>query len=414
MMRDAEKLPFCGFDRKNRCSSFLTAKKLATCASTPPMAAGSFPTRIPRRAGVDAVGSAFRECRGRCFRGGCRVRVWESWGVGDHHTTTMGADRERRPSRRNSIGSRPLQPDLYASMTTPQKQKLGRRYRKAVRVVPRMLALVVFLYALGLAAYFGKYRVRPRHHHAPDLLAVLREGEIETSSARRLLCSAAPLRVGDGHELGVLSSPGETTLKQRADTDHHGDNTANAVDGVDGGAATTRSSKNANANERSTHSRAVPRGQFIGPTKAFTVPNDRAAFLNASDARVFLLTGISASSPGAVDLLDHFLNHYLHVLKVPAPYVLAVVHTTGTAFDASVTRNIQKRLQDRHIFHETYQGEALLFSAVAHHWEHSLAAFADDADWVVAVDLDEVRPDGAFPNPAECLLHLCDVHQPLK
>ena len=379
MMRDAEKLPFCGFDRKNRCSSFLTAKKLATCASTPPMAAGSFPTRIPRRAGVDAVGSAFRECRGRCFRGGCRVRVWESWGVGDHHTTTMGADRERRPSRRNSIGSRPLQPDLYASMTTPQKQKLGRRYRKAVRVVPRMLALVVFLYALGLAAYFGKYRVRPRHHHAPDLLAVLREGEIETSSARRLLCSAAPLRVGDGHELGVLSSLGET-----------------------------------NANERSTHSRAVPRGQFIGPTKAFTVPNDRAAFLNASDARVFLLTGISASSPGAVDLLDHFLNHYLHVLKVPAPYVLAVVHTTGTAFDASVTRNIQKCLQDRHIFHETYQGEALLFSAVAHHWEHSLAAFADDADWVVAVDLDEVRPDGAFPNPADCLLHLCDVHQPLK
>ena len=79
-------------------------------------------------------------------------------------------------------------------MSTPQKAAVGRRYRKAVRVVPRMLAMVVLLYALMLAAYFGKYRVRPRHHHAPDLPAVLREGEIETSSARRLLCSAAPLR----------------------------------------------------------------------------------------------------------------------------------------------------------------------------------------------------------------------------
>ena len=79
-------------------------------------------------------------------------------------------------------------------MSTPQKAAVGRRYRKAVRVVPRMLAMVVLLYALALAAYFGKYRVRARHHHAPDLPAVLREGEIETSSARRLLCSAAPVR----------------------------------------------------------------------------------------------------------------------------------------------------------------------------------------------------------------------------
>ena len=79
-------------------------------------------------------------------------------------------------------------------MSTPQKVAVGRRYRRAVRVVPRFLALVVLAYAVALVAYFGKYRVRPRHHHAPDLPAVLREGEIETSSARRLLCSAAPLR----------------------------------------------------------------------------------------------------------------------------------------------------------------------------------------------------------------------------
>ena len=60
--------------------------------------------------------------------------------------------------------------------------------------MPRTLALVVVLYAVGLVVYFGKYRVRPRHHHAPELPAVLREGEVETSSARRLLCSAGPLR----------------------------------------------------------------------------------------------------------------------------------------------------------------------------------------------------------------------------
>ena len=103
----------------------------------------------------------------------------------------MGSD-AWSPKRRTSIGSRPIHYDAYAKMSTPQKAKLGRRYRRAVRVVPRALALVVALYAAALLAYFGKYRVRPRHHTAPDLPAVLREGEIETSSARRLLCSAEP------------------------------------------------------------------------------------------------------------------------------------------------------------------------------------------------------------------------------
>ena len=84
-----------------------------------------------------------------------------------------------------------------ATMSTPQKIRVGRRYKKAQRVLPRVLLSIVLVYVVGLCVYFGKYRVRPRHHTAPELPAVLREGEIEMASARRLLCSAAPLREDD-------------------------------------------------------------------------------------------------------------------------------------------------------------------------------------------------------------------------
>ena len=91
--------------------------------------------------------------------------------------------------RRGKVESR-----LFQRMPQRTRQKHQRRLLRAVRAMPRTLALVVVLYAVGLVVYFGKYRVRPRHHHAPELPAVLREGEVETSSARRLLCSAGPLR----------------------------------------------------------------------------------------------------------------------------------------------------------------------------------------------------------------------------
>ena len=64
------------------------------------------------------------------------------------------------------------------------------------------------------------------------------------------------------------------------------------------------------------------------------------------------------------------------------------MHTRGD-IDDEATRDIVARLEARHIFHEVWQGEALLFSTVAHRWEHHLAAAADDSDWVVVADLDE-------------------------
>ena len=86
--------------------------------------------------------------------------------------------------RRGKVESR-----LFQRMPQRTRQKHQRRLLRAVRAVPRTLALVVVLYAVSLVVYFGKYRVRPRHHHAPELPAVLREGEVETSSARRVPCS---------------------------------------------------------------------------------------------------------------------------------------------------------------------------------------------------------------------------------
>ena len=269
----------------------------------------------------------------------------------------MGSD-AWSPKRRTSIGSRPIHYDAYAKMSTPQKAKLGRRYRRAVRVVPRALALVVALYAAALLAYFGKYRVRPRHHTAPDLPAVLREGEIETSSARRLLCSAEPLRRRDPA----------------------------SANGGDDRAASSDADRDAPARGR--RGEPIKRGRFLGAPRAFQPPPDREPLLNATDARVFLLTGASAASPGAADLLDHFLDHYVRRGGVPGEYVLVVVHTRGDV-DDEATRNIVARLEARQIFHEVWQGEALLFSTVAHRWEHHLAAAADDSDWVVVADLDE-------------------------
>ena len=272
-------------------------------------------------------------------------------------------------------------------MSTPQKAAVGRRYRKAVRVVPRMLAMVVLLYALMLAAYFGKYRVRPRHHHAPDLPAVLREGEIETSSARRLLCSAAPLRYEPRGGAGAGGVRAGDAGDARAET--------RGARGMGGGTSREDFTRVSFSTDRATD-RPVPRGSFVGPARAFDPPSDREPFLNATDARVFLLTGVSAFNSGAADLLEHWLDHHVDRAGVPARYVLAVVHAPS-ADDRSpearrartVANEVRDILRRRDVFHDTYEGEALLFSSVAHHWEHRLAAVADDADWIVVSDLDE-------------------------
>ena len=272
-------------------------------------------------------------------------------------------------------------------MSTPQKAAVGRRYRKAVRVVPRMLAMVVLLYALMLAAYFGKYRVRPRHHHAPDLPAVLREGEIETSSARRLLCSAAPLRYEPRGGAGAGGVRAGDAGDARAET--------RGARGMGGGTSKEDFTRVSFSTDRATD-RPVPRGSFVGPARAFDPPSDREPFLNATDARVFLLTGVSAFNSGAAYLLEHWLDHHVDRAGVPAQYVLAMVHAPS-ADDRSpearrartVANEVRDILRRRDVFHDTYEGEALLFSSVAHHWEHRLAAVADDADWIVVSDLDE-------------------------
>ena len=284
-------------------------------------------------------------------------------------------------------------------MSTPQKAAVGRRYRKAVRVVPRMLAMIVLLYALALAAYFGKYRVRPRHHHAPDLPAVLREGEIETSSARRLLCSAAPLRYeprgGSGAGGARAGGAGDARAGGSAAETRGGSGSGGGASG--GEDATIASASNDASFARRFDDRPVPRGSFAGPARAFDPPSDREPFLNATDARVFLLTGVSASYKGdPAGMLERWLDHYVDDLRTPRQYVLVVVHAPSPddrSPDAVAARAVSKTLADiltkREIFFDTYEGEAILFSTAAHHFEHRLAAVADDADWVVLVDLDE-------------------------
>ena len=291
----------------------------------------------------------------------------------------------RSPTKRRvSIGSRPVNYEAYAKMSTPQKVAVGRRYRRAVRVVPRFLALVVLAYAVALVAYFGKYRVRPRHHHAPDLPAVLREGEIETSSARRLLCSAAPLRydaeagAGAGGAAETRGAGGFSSSSSSAGgggDDGRGASTSSSVGSASGGARPTLA--------------PIKRGRFLGPSRAFAPPEDPALLgLNATDARVFLATGASASNPDAADLAAHFLDHYVHRNGVPREHVLFVVHTRGE-MDRDATDSLSAVLERESIFHEIWEGEALLFSTVAHRWEHHLEAVADDSDWVIVADLDE-------------------------
>ena len=48
---------------------------------------------------------------------------------------------------------------LFQRMPQRTRQKHQRRLLRAVRAVPRTLALLVMCYALGLVIYFGKYRV---------------------------------------------------------------------------------------------------------------------------------------------------------------------------------------------------------------------------------------------------------------
>ena len=130
--------------------------------------------------------------------------------------------------------------------------------------------------------------------------------------------------------------------------------------------------------------------------RARSTPSDREPFLNATDARVFLLTGVSAFNSGAADLLEHWLDHHVDCAGVPAQYVLAMVHAPSAddrspeaRRERTVANEVRDILRRRDVFHDTYEGEALLFSSVAHHWEHRLAAVADDADWIVVSDHDE-------------------------
>lgn len=293
---------------------------------------------------------------------------------------------------------------LFQRMPQRTRQKHQRRLLRAVRAVPRTLALLVMCYALGLVIYFGKYRVRPRHHHAPELPAVLREGEVETSSARRLLCSAAPLRdrsslVGDdgfradgdrGGARGVNAGGGRG-----------GDGTAGGVPSRVGGVSSFDASGGADAlvagaagsssarGDRSSHSSSsasktsmgaplsIKRGRFRGHPKTFQPP-ERDLVLNATDARVFVLTGASADDPASLPLLHHFISHYVDAVKVPASHVMVIVHTKGAGVDDDAVRAITDLLRARHVFHEVWEGEALLFSAVAHHWENHLANAVDE------------------------------------
>jgi hypothetical protein len=46
--------------------------------------------------------------------------------------------------------------------------------------------------------------------------------------------------------------------------------------------------------------------------------------------------------------------------------------------DDDAVRAMTDLLRTRHVFHEVWEGEALLFSAVAHHWENHLANAVDE------------------------------------
>ena len=57
---------------------------------------------------------------------------------------------------------------------------------------------------------------------------------------------------------------------------------------------------------------------------------------------------------------------------------MVIVHTKGAGVDDDAVRAITDLLRARHVFHEVWEGEALLFSAVAHHWENHLANAVDE------------------------------------
>ena len=269
----------------------------------------------------------------------------------------MGSD-AWSPKRRTSIGSRPIHYDAYAKMSTPQKAKLGRRYRRAVRVVPRALALVVALYAAALLAYFGKYRVRPRHHTAPDLPAVLREGEIETSSARRLLCSAEPLRRRDPA----------------------------SANGGDDRAASSDADRDAPARGR--RGEPIKRGRFLGAPRAFQPPPDREPLLNATDARVFLLTGASAASRARP------ISSIISSITTPAAAASPESTSSSSCTRAATSTTKPPATSSpawRRVESSTRCGRARRSSSPPSRigGNTTLAAAADDSDWVVVADLDE-------------------------
>ena len=326
--------------------------------------------------------------------------------------------------RRGKVESR-----LFQRMPQRTRQKHQRRLLRAVRAVPRTLALVVVLYAVSLVVYFGKYRVRPRHHHAPELPAVLREGEVETSSARRLLCSAGPLRDrsplfaaddGFGFGLGADGGAGGGRGGARGRGDGGPGGVPSRIDGVStlgaghsadasasgGDGATTDASSSRRSGKKTTREEAgssvgsafastrgaplsIKRGRFRGHPKTFRPPDRELSGLNATDARVFVLAGAAAADPAAPALLEHFLTHHVDVAKVPASHVMVVVHARDADDDDAVDAMVST-LRRRRVFHEVWEGEALLFSAVAHHWENHLAnAGVDEEDWIVVADLDE-------------------------
>jgi hypothetical protein len=92
------------------------------------------------------------------------------------------------------------------------------------------------------------------------------DGEVETSSARRLLCSVASL--GDPSSDGGGGRDGEIA----------------GVGGSDGGGGEEAGEDRKGKGKR----RSIKKGRFLGSSRAFAPPPEA---LNASDSRVFLLTG---------------------------------------------------------------------------------------------------------------------------
>ena len=264
--------------------------------------------------------------------------------------------------RRGKVESR-----LFQRMPQRTRQKHQRRLLRAVRAMPRTLALVVVLYAVGLVVYFGKYRVRPRHHHAPELPAV--PSRIDGVST-----------LGAGHSADASASGGDGATTD-ASSRRSGKTTRDDAGSSSSGPSAFASTRGAPL--------SIKRGRFRGHPKTFRPPDRELSGLNATDARVFVLAGAAAADPEAPELLEHFLTHHVDVAEVPASHVMVVVHARDADDDDAVDAMVST-LRRRRVFHEVWEGEALLFSAVAHHWENHLAnAGVDEEDWIVVADLDE-------------------------